>query len=146
MKEEVNRMFRCLCWPAVLLLAALAFASPALAANDTTNPSGDFQLTLRTTVVPPAPSAGSNPTELQLRPMQLATVPPYTGFDTTLLATQTQPLLQLERQQGGMNRHVQWAIYGAAIGLIVGLIDDDPIEKGLIGGVVGFGLSYVIAR
>ncbi len=78
--------------------------------------------------------------------MQLASVPAYTGFDTTLLATQTQPLLQLERQQGGMNRHVQWAIYGAAIGLIVGLIDEDPIEKGLIGGVVGFGLSFVIAR
>jgi len=133
-------------WAAISLFAVLVAVSPALAATDTPQSFNDLKLTLPAPTVQPGSSGAVNPTELQLPPMQLASVPAYTGFDTTLLATQTQPLLQLERQQGGMNRHVQWAIYGAAIGLIVGLIDEDPIEKGLIGGVVGFGLSFVIAR
>jgi hypothetical protein len=45
-----------------------------------------------------------------------------------------------------MSRHVQWAIAGAAIGAIVGVIDDDPLGKALIGGAVGFGLSFVVRR
>jgi hypothetical protein len=147
-------MYRCLRWSAFSLFTALIAVSPVLAANDGATSRGEFQLTLPSSAALsapaslPTPTGVANPSELQLRPMRLASVPAYTGFDTTLLATQSQPLLQLsdQRAQGVMSRPVQWAIYGAAIGLVVGLIDEDPFERALIGGAIGFGLGYVIRR
>jgi len=85
---------------------------------------------------------------LQLRPVQIARTPIYTLSDATLLpaGTQTIGFQRSGNGVGGMNRSVQWAVAGAAIGAIVGLIDDDPFGKALIGGAVGFGLSYVVRR
>jgi hypothetical protein len=99
-----------------------------------------------TALNPAQPTAASQP--LQLRPVQLARAPIYTLSNAALLpaGTQTIGFQRSGNSARGMSRPVQWAIAGAAIGAIVGAIDDDPLGKALIGGVVGFGLAYVIRR
>lgn len=146
-------MSHCLRWSALLAVVVLMSVSSALAANELAPPAGNFQLTLRTsgtvraTALQSTTAATVGRPILQLRPMTLNRAP--IDARTTLLAAapDTLSLQTPERRANNVaNRHVQWAIYGAAIGAIVGAIDSDPLEKAAIGAVVGFGLSYVVRR
>jgi len=132
--------------------AILLSISTALAAGSSTpsNPS-EWQA-----ISAPAPvltalntaPAATDPQALQLRPVQMARAPIYTLSNATLIpaGTQTIGFQRSGNHVGGMNRSVQWAIGGAAIGAIIGAIGNDPVGKALIGGAVGFGLSYVVRR
>jgi hypothetical protein len=134
---------------AVVLLSV----STALAADDSasSNSSTWQAVSAPAPVLTALDSArpAAEPPALQLRPVQLARAPIYTLSSSTLLPAGAPAIgfqTSARRARGGMNRRVQWAIAGAAIGAIVGAIDDDPLGKALIGGVVGFGLSYVVRR
>jgi hypothetical protein len=98
-----------------------------------------------TALEPAAPAAASTPT-LELRPVRMASAPLYTLSGASLLPAESQAVgfRTSNRAGGGMSRHVQWMIGGAVIGLIVGAVDGDPLGKAVIGGAIGFGLSYVV--
>jgi hypothetical protein len=132
---------------AILLSVSTALAADRAASS---NPS-EWQAVsapapVLTALNPTAPATEQQ--ALQLRPVHLARAPSYTLSNAVLLpaGTQTIGFQRSANRAGGMSRSVQWAIAGAAIGAIVGLIDEDPLGKALIGGAVGFGLSYVIRR
>jgi len=130
----------------------LLSVSTALAAGSSTSSSpSEWQAIstpapVLTALNPAQPTADAQP--LQLRPVQMARAPIYTLSNATLIpaGTQTIGFQRLGNRAGGMNRSVQWAIAGAAIGAIIGVIGNDPLDKALIGGAVGFGLSYVVRR
>jgi hypothetical protein len=129
------------------MLVAIA---PTLAANEPPALSGPIQLSLgeTRTVLPdslrPAVTTAANSPVTQLEPVQVARVPSYSVTTPTVLAAGAQPIGS-QGGSGAQNRHVRWALTGAAIGLAVGLIDgDDVIERTLIGGGIGFGLSFVL--
>jgi hypothetical protein len=90
---------------------------------------------------PGAPAPPSVP-ELELRPVRLASANLYTLSGASLLPAESQTVGY--SGGGGMNRHVQWMLGGALIGLVVGAVDGDPFGKTIIGGALGFGLSWVI--
>jgi hypothetical protein len=141
-------------WLAVSVFVTLMAVSPVLA-DVSTGPNPDLQLTVATpgpaplTALQPASTAAADATALQLRPVQIARTPFNTLSTTTLLPAGTQAVgfrMSGQRADAGMGRRIHWAIAGAAIGAIVGAIDDDPLGKAAIGAVVGFGLSYVVRR
>ena len=94
-----------------------------------------------------APAATADPTALELRPVQMASVPFNTLSTATLLPAKSQAVgFQMSSRHFGGNRHLTYAIAGAAIGAIAGAIGSDPAGKALIGAAVGFGLSYAVSR
>jgi hypothetical protein len=135
-------------WFAGAVLAALLSVSPALAAGDTRAADVDWTAVRPSPTVAAAlqaPASGMETPSLELRPVQIAYSPTYGLSSSTLLSAGNQAV-GFQAKRANANRHVQWAIYGAAIGLVIGLIDDDPVQNALIGGAIGFGLSYVISR
>lgn len=125
-------------WLALCVFVTLFTMVPAFAATEPAAPAGQLELAA------PAPQSAETPIG-QLQPVRLVKAPSYTLTTPTLLAAGSQPFGQVTRQAGTRGqRAIQWALIGAAIGLAWGLIDDDPVEKALIGGVVGFGLSYIV--
>jgi hypothetical protein len=142
-------------WLAASVFAALMIISPVLAADTRTISSTDLRVTVMAPGVPsltalqPASTTRAAAASLQLAPVQIASVPFNTLSTATLLPVETQAVgfrMSGRRASGGMDHHITWLIGGACIGAIVGAIDSDPIGKAVIGGAVGFGLSYVVER
>jgi len=146
------QMCRWIRWFTLSVFAALMAVPPVLAANEQAPAARDAQLTLTTPAAAPLPAlqpvttAAAEKPALQLRPVLATRAPFESDWNTTLVSVSSQSLgLQASRARG-TNDHVRWAIAGAAIGAIIGAVDDDPLGKALIGGAVGFGLSYVVRR
>ena len=142
-------------WLALLLFAGLITVSPSWAANDANSVGSQVTLlsstspTALSTAIQPATAAVLDPSLTQLRPVQMARVPSYTVTSPTLLATGADQIgfQRTGARSGTSNRHVRWALYGAVIGLAVGLIDgDNEVSNTLIGAGIGFGLSFVMRR
>ena len=142
-------------WLALLLFAGLIAVPPAWAANDG-NSTGS-QVTVLSSTSPTALTAAAQPATAavldasltQLRPVQMARVPSYTVTSPTLLAPGADQIgfQRTSARSDTSNRHVRWALYGAVIGLAVGLIDGDhEVSNTLIGAGIGFGLSFVLRR
>jgi hypothetical protein len=139
-------------WLALALFLTLIAAAPTLAAPDSATPAIQPSLGLTLSVLPdslrPATTSTVDTSLTRLQPVQVAHVPSYSITTPTFLSAGTQPIgFQGSRANGANNRHVRWAIYGAAIGLAVGLIDgNDEVRDTLLGAGIGLGLSFVIAR
>jgi hypothetical protein len=136
-------------WSVLSLFVTLMAAPLASAAGTPAAPGESPETTVRSPrgliTADPAPAQAVAERSLTtLQPVQLARVPSYSVTTPTLLATGAQPIQFQGR--GMQNRHVRWALTGAAIGLIVGLLDEDPVENALLGAGIGFGLSFVIGR
>jgi hypothetical protein len=142
-------MVRGVRWLLAAAAVTLLSVSTALAAP-TTSGEVDWTVTMPapagvTALQPATVEAGT--ATLQLRPVQIARVPGYGLTNSTLFSTGSQAVgFQTGRSNAWGNRHVQWAVYGAAIGAIIGLIDEDPFQNALIGGAIGFGLSFIVGR
>lgn len=137
-------------WFVGAALAALFSVSPVLAAPGTSAADVEWTAVQPSPAVATAlqaPTSGTERPSLELRPVQMVYAPTYGLSNSTLLSAGNQTVgFQARRADGWGNRHVQWAVYGAAIGLVIGLLDDDPVQNALIGGAIGFGLSYVVRR
>ena len=135
-------------WLAGAALAALLSVTPALASGHRTLPSAEAQVQVVLPPAQPLTALGAAPLSAeagQLRSYQMARAPVGTLSNATLLPATSQAVgFQVSKADGGQHRLLTWAAAGAAIGAIWGLIDEDPVEKALIGGVVGAGLSFVV--
>jgi hypothetical protein len=137
-------------WPALALFLTLIATAPTLAAREPVTLAVQPTLGQTLSVLPdalrPAMTPAVDTSLTRLQPVQVAQVPSYSITTPTLLSAATQPIgFQGSRAYGANNRHIRWAIYGAVIGLAVGLIDGhDEVSKTLIGAGVGFGLSFVL--
>src|SRR5436309_2622426 len=104
------------------VLAAMTAATPALAA---TGPGAkDTQPVVAVT----APAADSSARASQ--PVLTARAPFTTVWNSTLLSANSQAM-GLRSSRTATSNHVQWAIAGAAVGAIVGVIADDPLRDAL---------------
>jgi hypothetical protein len=135
---------------ALSILLSLAIVPAALAANGRESRPRDLQLTVGASKAVAAPVLSSEQSVLtmpvQLEPVRLTRVPTYAASTAALLAAESQPI-GFQNRVDTSNRHVRWAIYGAAIGLAVGLIDGhDELSDTLIGAGIGLGLSFVVRR
>jgi hypothetical protein len=136
-------------WSTLALFLALMAVAPSFA--DTAAPAVPLSIGQTHSVLPdslrPAVTPAVDTSLTQLQPVQVARVPSYSITTPTVLTAGTQPIGFQGSGSPSNNRHLRWAMYGAAIGLAVGLIDgDNEITNTLIGAGVGLGLSFVIRR
>ena len=135
-------------WSAAALFLTLIATAPTLAAGEPVTLAVQSTPGQTPSVLPaalrPATTPAVDTSLTRLQPVQVAQVPSYSITTPTLLSAGMQPI---GFQGSGANnkRHVTWALYGAAIGLGIGLLDgDNEISNTLIGAGVGFGLSFAL--
>jgi hypothetical protein len=146
-------MFSSLRWLAASAFAVLIVVSPGLAVAAPANSASNTHLAVTAPGAPDLPalqpaSTAAPSAALELRPVQMASVPFNTLSTATLLPAETPAVgYRLSGQRAsGIDQHLQWTIAGACIGAIVGLVDRDVVSMAAIGAGLGFGLSYVVAR
>jgi len=123
--------------------------APTLAAGESVSLAVQPTLGQAPSVLPdtlrPVTTTAVDTSLTRLEPVQVAQVPSYSITTPTLLSAATQPIGFQGSRNGANSRHTTWALYGAAIGLAVGLIDgNNEIGSTLLGAGVGFGLSFVL--